>query len=690
MTDRPGPGDAIASASSLPSEGRTRVVIEDVGPSIDGGRFPIKRVVGETVVVECDAFADGHDEIAVRLRHRRAGTADWRETPMVALGNDRFRGSFEAEAVGRHEYAVVGWIDRFGTWRRDLRARLEADQDVSIDVRIGADLVDAAAAGASVDDRAALERWAYRLRADEAAASNRARDALQPALAELIAGNDPRPFATQGEPILEVVVDPVHARFGTWYELFPRSTSPDAGRHGTFRDVIARLPYVVDLGFDVLYLPPIHPIGRQFRKGANNSTEPEPGAPGVPWAIGGLEGGHTAIHPELGTLDDFHALVDAAADRGVRIALDLAFQASPDHPFVRDHPSWFRARPDGTIQYAENPPKKYQDIYPFDFETEDWRGLWAGLLDVTRFWIRQGVRIFRVDNPHTKPFGFWEWFIGEIKASDPDVLFLAEAFTRPKVMYRLAKLGFSQSYTYFTWRTTTTDLRDYFTELTAPPVRDFFRPNVWPNTPDILHETLQVGGRSAFQARFVLAATLAASYGIYGPAFELGERVPREPGSEEYLHSEKYEIRHWDLESHASIAPLIRRVNAIRHAHPALQTNDGLAFHETGDDQVLAYTKRAPARHGHDGRDAGDGDEDVILAVVTLEPQGRRSVAIDLPVGELGLDPQRPVQADDLLRGGTIVWHDGRATISLDPADCPAAILHLRSAAADRAAGSAG
>ena len=434
-----------------------------------------------------------------------------------------------------------------------------------------------------------------------------------------------RRFETTWEPLLAVTVDPHHARFSAWYELFPRSAASDPDRHGTFRDVIERLPYVADLGFDVLYLPPIHPIGRTFRKGPNNVLESTPGDPGVPWAIGSDEGGHTAIHPDLGTLADFDALVSAARERGMRIALDLAFQASADHPYVRDHRSWFRSRPDGSVQYAENPPKRYQDIYPFDFESDDWSALWRELLGVVRFWIDHGVRIFRVDNPHTKPYLFWEWLIGHVKATDPDVLFLAEAFTRPKVMYRLAKLGFSQSYTYFTWRNDSVELTSYFEEITRPPVSDFFRPNLFANTPDILHAYLQEGGRPAFEARLVLAATLGATYGIYGPPFEMLEGAPREPGSEEYLDSEKYQLRHWDLDDARSIAPLVRRVNEIRRAHPALQTDERLSFHPTGDDQVIAYSKHTP-----------DGS-DVVVTVVNLDPRSAHTALVDLPLDALGL-----------------------------------------------------
>jgi starch synthase (maltosyl-transferring) len=650
---------------TLPDDGRRRAVIEGVTPQVDDGRFPIKRTVGERVLVEADAFADGHDVVTVVLAHRGVDEGAWTETPMTALGNDRWRAPFDVDRVGRYRYTVIAWPDRFATWRRDLEKRLAAGQDVAIDLLVGAGLVEAAIAQAPTSVAARLTALADALRRDEPAAS-RAAIALDDELAELMARNPDRRHATTYDRELEVVVDPVHARFSAWYELFPRSSSPDPARAGTLRDVLARLPYVASMGFDVLYLPPIHPIGRTFRKGPNNVTTANPGDPGVPWAIGGPEGGHTAIHPELGTFADFRALVDGAAAAGIQVALDLAFQASPDHPFVADHPSWFRQRPDGSIQYAENPPKRYQDIYPFDFESEVWEALWTELLDVVRFWISHGVRIFRVDNPHTKPFQFWDWLIGEVKRETPDVTFLAEAFTRPRVMYRLAKGGFSQSYTYFTWRVTKEELTDYFTELTRGPVREFFRPNVWPNTPDILHEVLQHGGRPAFESRLVLAATLAAAYGVYGPAYELAEHVAREPGSEEYLDSEKYQVRHWDLDRPVSLAPLIGRVNKIRRSHPALQTNDGLRFHPVDDERLIAYTKTSADR------------SDIVLIVVSLDPNATRTGTVELALDELGLDADGAFEAVDLLRDTVLLWHGPRNRVTLDPATNPAMILHIR------------
>jgi starch synthase (maltosyl-transferring) len=652
-----------------PAEARRRVVIEAISPQVDGGRFAVKRTVGEELVVEADAFAEGHDLIRVVLRYCLDGAPVWREQEMESLGNDRWRAAVPLAELGRYRYTLAGWKDSFGTWRHDLSKRLAAGQDVAVDLLIGAALIAEAGTRASADfpdDARLLARWAAELRDDDHSPDARGARALDEELTGLAERYPDRSDQTVHEPELTVVVDPERARFSSWYELFPRSASPDPRRHGTLRDVIARLPYVQGLGFDVLYLPPIHPIGRQFRKGPNNVVESEPDDPGVPWAIGGPEGGHTSIHPQLGTLDDFRALVNEARERGIETALDIAFQASPDHPWVGEHPDWFRERPDGTIQYAENPPKKYQDIYPFDFESDDWQALWQALADVFRFWIAQGVRIFRVDNPHTKPFPFWEWLITEIKDEHPDVLFLSEAFTRPKVMYRLAKLGFSQSYTYFTWRNTKQELSDYFSELTQTGVREFFRPNAWPNTPDILHEVLQTGGRPAFEARLVLAATLAANYGIYGPAYELAESVPREQGSEEYLDSEKYQQRSWDLERPDSLRDLVMRVNRARRQHPALQYNERLWFHTVDNDQLIAYTKNTADRR------------DIILAVVNLDFHRAQSGSLQLGLEGLGLPAAAPFEVVDLLDDSSYIWQGPLNEIALDPTVRAAHLFHVR------------
>jgi starch synthase (maltosyl-transferring) len=455
------------------------------------------------------------------------------------------------------------------------------------------------------------------------------------------------------------VVDPVKARFSSWYELFPRSL-------GTFRDVIAHLPYVAELGFDVLYLPPIHPIGATARKGKNNAVAAAPGDVGSPWAIGAREGGHKAIHPELGNFDDFALLVEKANELNISIALDIAFQCSPDHPYVKAHPKWFRRRPDGTVQYAENPPKKYQDIYPFDFESEEWPELFDELKSVFEFWISKGVKIFRVDNPHTKPFALWEYVIPGIKASHPEVIFLSEAFTRPRIMHRLAKVGFSQSYTYFTWRNTKQELTEYLTELASEDEREYFRPNLWPNTPDILHATLQQGGRAAFIARLVLAATAGASYGIYGPAFELMEHVPREPGSEEYLNSEKYEIKRWDVDRADSLRTLIARLNRIRKENPALQSDWSLKFHGIDNDRLICFSKK-------------EGDN-LVLVIVSLDPRYVQSGWTSLDLDELGLSSDQSFQVDDLLGGGQYAWRGARNYVELNPHALPAHVLRIRAA----------
>jgi len=665
--------------SSRPaSGGRRRVVIEGVRPEIDGGRFPIKRAVGDAVVVEADVFADGHDELSCVLRHRREEDPAWSESRMRPLGNDRWQGVFEVKDLGRYRYTIRAWVDRFASWRRDLEKKVAVGQDVSIELLTGIALVEAGTRRAKGPDRRRLRSFAARMRAgstdsgesrgsaDAGLLSEAVDAALDPALSRLMASHSDRSFAVDHDRSLVVVVDRERAVAGSWYELFPRSWSPDPGRSGTFADVEGHLDYVAGMGFDVLYLPPVHPIGTSHRKGRNNTEGAHPEDPGSPWAIGSADGGHDAVHRELGTIDDFDRLVKKAADVGLELAIDLAFQCSPDHPYVREHPEWFRHRADGSIRYAENPPKRYQDIYPLDFETRSWRELWDELRRVTMFWIDHGVRIFRVDNPHTKPFRFWEWLIPSVKAEYPDVIFLAEAFTRPKVMYRLAKLGFSQSYTYFTWRNTKWELTEYFTELTQTDAREFFRPSLWPNTPDILHEYLQTGGRPAFLARLVLAATLGASYGIYGPAFELCESKPLEQGSEEYLSSEKYEIRRWDLDRADSLREVIAIVNRARRENPALQRTPGLRFHPVDNDQLIAYSKATADR------------ANVVLVVVNLDPHHVQSGWVELPLTDLGIDGERPFQVHDLLTQARYLWQGPRNFVSLDPQVLPAHLLRVR------------
>jgi starch synthase (maltosyl-transferring) len=647
----------------LLNEGRMRVIIGGVSPEIDAGRFPIKRIVCEEVIVEADGLADGHDALSCALLYRVEGESEWNEVLMEPLGNDRWRASFRVLELGRYRYTVSGWIDHFKTWSRDFAKRLQAGQDVSMELQIGAELVERAVEHAAPIEARWLATCAKALRAggDEAA-----RQALSPELAKLMARFGERRHVTTYDKELLVIVDRERARYGAWYELFPRSCSTTPGGHGKFKDVEGRLPYIAVLGFDVLYLPPIHPIGVSFRKGRNNTTTAAPGDPGSPWAIGSALGGHKSIHPELGTLADFKHLLAAADKFGIELALDIAFQCSPDHPYVTDHPEWFRKRPDGTIQYAENPPKKYQDIYPFDFETEAWPALWEELKSIVQYWAEQGVRIFRIDNPHTKPFPLWEWLIAEIKQTYPEAIFLAEAFTRPKALHGLAKRGFTQSYNYFPWRNTKWELTQYFTELTQTEVGEFMGPNLWPNTPDILPEYLQFGGRPAFMTRFILAATLGPSYGIYGPAFELCDGAPLAPGREEYLDSEKYEIKNWDLENPASLQKLIGQVNRIRRENPAFRANKNLRFHEVDNEQIIAYTK------------SNEDKTNEVLVVVNLDPHYKQSGFIHLPLEDLGLDPRQPYQAHDLLTDARYIWNGASNFVELNPQTIPAHIFVIR------------
>ena len=648
-----------------PQEDRKRVMIEGVKPEIDGARYPVKRAVGEAVEAEADIFADGHDALCAVLLYRREKETQWTEAPMKFLFNDRWKGSFTVNEMGSYVYTIRAWVDHFKTWQRDLVKKVNAGQDVSVDLLVGAKIIKDAISRASDADAKELEGLAMALKSSQDL-KDRVRQALDEELRLLMARYPDRQFATTYGKELMVVVDRAQARCSSWYEMFPRSCTAEAGRHGTFKDCEARLPYIARMGFDVLYLPPVHPIGHTHRKGRNNATVAGPDDPGSPWAIGSEKGGHKAIHPALGTLEDFRRLVSKASKQGIEIALDIAFQCSPDHPYAKEHPEWFRKRPDGTIQYAENPPKRYQDIYPVNFETENWRELWEELKSIFLFWIDQGVRIFRVDNPHTKAFSFWEWVIGEVKRDYPEVIFLSEAFTRPKVMYRLAKLGFTHSYTYFAWRNTKWEITQYFKELFQGEVREFFRPHLWPNTPDILTEYLQMGGRAAFMVRLVLAATLGANYGIYGPAFELCENRPTEFGSEEYLDSEKYEIRHWDIESRDSLTGFIGRVNRIRRENPALQGDWSLRFHPVDNEQLICYSKNT------------EDFSNIVLVVANLDPHHAHSGYLELPVSDWGLDPDRPYQVHDLLSDARYLWHGSRNFVEINPRVVPAHVFRLR------------
>jgi starch synthase (maltosyl-transferring) len=657
------------AASSLPAPAEERreclrVVVEAIAPEVDAGRFPIKRVVGKTVTVTADVFAEGHDRLAAALRFRRVGDDAWQEAPMEPLVNDRWHGAFTVRQLGQYEYTVHAWVDHFASWRAGLAKKFEAGQDVHSELLEGTQLIRQAASRSQGPDGAWL-RGQAELVGGSGEQATRVAAALAPELLAAMARYPDRSHVSAYGRSLRVVVERERARFSAWYEMFPRSCAGEPGRHGTLRDCEARLPYVASMGFDVLYLPPIHPIGRTYRKGRNNTPGGGPSDPGSPWAIGAPEGGHTAVHAALGTLDDFDRLVAKAREHGIEVALDLAFQCSPDHPYVREHPQWFRWRPDGTVQYAENPPKKYQDIYPFNFEGPQWKELWQELKRVVCFWIEHGVSIFRVDNPHTKPFAFWEWLITEVRAQHPEAIFLAEAFTRPKVMKQLAKCGFSQSYSYFTWRNTKTELTEYFSELTQGETREYMRPNLFANTPDILHEFLQFGGRPAFAIRLVLAATLGANYGIYGPPFELcdGRAVP---GTEEYLDSEKYQIRYWDIDQPGSLRDFIARVNQVRRDNPALHSDWTLRFLPVDNPALIFYSKQSSDL------------TNIILVVVNLDPHNPQAGWVTLPIDELGLDAQQPYQVHELLSDARYLWHGARNYVALDPNVVPAHVFRVR------------
>ena len=650
-------------AAAFTGDGRQRVVIEHVTPEIDGGRFPIKRVVGETVTVRADVFGDGHDELTAVLLYRKKSSEQWHVAPLHFLTNDRWEGSFRVEETGIYSYTVSGRIDHFATWKKDFAKKGAVGQDLAIDRLIGGRLVEAAAERAAGADREHLREHALRIRRalndGEALAASQDQE-----LGRLMRLYYDTRFATSYGKVLEAVVEPGEALCGAWYELFPRSSCTEGGAHGTFADCIRLLPRIAAMGFDIVYFPPIHPIGVTNRKGKNNATKAEKGDPGSPWAVGAAEGGHKAVHPDLGTLDDFRIFVEEAKRLGLRVALDIAFQCSPDHPHVREHPGWFRWRPDGSVQFAENPPKKYEDIIPFDFECEEWESLWEELKSVFLYWVEQGVTIFRVDNPHTKPFHFWEWVIAEVRKSRPEAIFLSEAFTRPKVMYRLAKLGFSQSYTYFSWRNTKPELEQYIRELSGPELREYFRPNFWPNTPDILPEFLQFGGKPAFFIRFVLAATLSSSYGVYGPPYDLfiNEAIP---GKEEYLDSEKYEVRCWDWDDPRNMRDLIARVNAIRRHNAALQTTWNTRFCETDNDNIICYLKSTADR------------TNMLLIAVSLDPFGSQSGRFRIPLERVRIVPGQPYLVHDLLNGAMNLWHGEWNQVELSAQEVPAKIWRI-------------
>ena len=642
---------------------RRTVVIEAVAPAVDCGRYPVKREVGAVLEVSADIFKDGHDVLAAYLRYRRAGERAWRETPMRHVDNDRWAGEFTLEANGRYQYTIEALPDPFRSWLADLEKRRAADQDLTSALREGTQLVRAAAERAKGADRAALVAGADRIER-AATQTQAAAGAVEAELGELMRRHLDRSEATWAARELEVVVDRERARFAAWYEFFPRSQAA-VDRSATFAEATAQLERAAAMGFDVVYLPPIHPIGRAHRKGRNNTLVARPGEPGSPWAIGGAEGGFTAVHPDLGTLDDFDRFVARARQLGLEVALDLTIQCSPDHPWVREHPEWFFHRPDGTIKYAENPPKKYEDVYPVNFLCADPRPLWEEMRRVLEFWIGHGVHTFRVDNPHTKPVKFWEWLIRAVQDEHPDVIFLAEAFTRPKMMRVLAKSGFTQSYTYFTWRNEKQELIDYLTEITGPPMADYFRGNLWPNTPDILHETLQRGGRPAFKTRLALAATLSSLYGIYS-GYELCENTPREPGSEEYLNSEKYEykVRAWDAPG--NLVDYVTRINRIRRENRALHGYANLRFYGADDPNILFYGKMTPAR------------DNLVFVAANLDPFAAHGCLVDVPIAALGIGASQPYRMRELITDREYEWRGPRGYVDLHPDVEPAQIFVLQ------------
>jgi len=639
------------------------IIIERVSPELDGGRYPVKREVADRFEVSADIFKEGHEVLMAVLRHRAWSESAWQETPLQPLDNDRWSGWFDLTANTRYHYTIAAWVSSFESWRQDIIKRRETQRDLRSELSEGRALVQAAADRAGTDDRTRLyeqlARWAESRSQDD-----QLQLALQETLAHLVRRSEPRVALTVYDRELIVIADRVRARYGAWYEMFPRSQGTVAGRSGTFKDCERRLPAIQAMGFDVLYLPPIHPIGRSNRKGPNNSLEAGPDDPGSPYAIGNEQGGHDAVEPALGTLADFEHLTHVAHDHGMEIALDFAINCSPDHPYVTQHPDWFYHRPDGTIKYAENPPKKYQDIYPLDFYCRDWQNLWQEMKRVLLFWVDRGVKIFRVDNPHTKPVAFWEWVIHEIQTTHSDVMFLSEAFTRPKMMRALAKAGFTQSYTYFTWRNTKQELTEYLSELTQSEMKEYFRANFFTNTPDILPEILQHGGRAAFKFRLALAATLSPAYGIYS-GYELCENRAL-PGTEDYLHSEKYEYKVWDWDRPGAITEYVTRINRIRRENPALHEYENLRFYAADNDQVLFYGKMTFDRMN------------AVLVAVNLNPFQTQNATLTIPLGELGLAPDETYQLHDLIADRRDLVIGNTYSIRLDPHEEPAAILAVR------------
>lgn len=642
--------------------GKQRVIIENVKPEINCGQYPVKRVVGEKITVTADVFTDGHDAVKAILLWRLAGKKRWTEVSMNFIGNDRWQAFFIPDQQGKYEYTLIGWVDHFASWQHGLKRKFEANQDISVELQIGKELLSQAASAGS-QNKPKLETVVATL--EKANPQEAVKMATSQEISQLMFNGVTKQNFVQYSKILTLEVERKKALFSSWYELFPRSTSEKPNGHGTFKDCEKLLPMIAEMGFDVLYFPPIHPIGKVNRKGKNNSTTAQEEDPGVPWAIGSSEGGHKSIHQELGTVKDFEKLVKKAKNLGIEIALDYALQCAPDHPYVKEHPQWFKWRPDGSVQYAENPPKKYQDVLPFNFETEDWENLWIELKSIVEYWVERGVNIFRVDNPHTKPFTFWEWMIKEVRKKYPETIFLAEAFTKPRVMERLAKLGFQQSYTYFTWRTSKHEITEYVTELTQTDLREYFRPNFWPNTPDILNDHLQKGGEPAFIKSLVMAATLSSNYGIYGPVFDFGINTPVAEGKEEYLNSEKYEIGHWEWSKQTRIREIITLINKIRRENEALQTTWNVQFCDTDNQNLLCYIKST------------DGFDNKIIVVVNLAYTQTLVGYVKIPLWKLNMPYDTPYQVHDLLTDEKYTWNNEWNFVELNPFKLPVHVFRI-------------
>lgn len=645
------------------ANGRQRVVITNVSPQVEGGQYPAKTVVNENIVISADIFCDGHDDVAACVQYKSVEEQQWTTVDMRHVLNDRWEAELRFSSPGFYHVKLKGWVDHFSTWQRGLRKKYEAGQDVSVELQIGIALVGEAAKRAGPDESPILTEHLNRIKNTQGLDSQ----VMQMLVESLSGGMRKYPeeeLVTVYPQTLFIETERKKAAFSAWYELFPRSAASIPGAHGTFKDVIRLLPRVAKMGFDVLYFPPIHPIGEKNRKGRNNSLNAGPEDPGSPWAIGNRLGGHKSIHPQLGTLADFKKLIKEAKKFNIEIAMDIAYQCAPDHPYVKEHPQWFRWRPDGSVQYAENPPKKYEDILPINFETDDWKNLWEELKSVVEFWIDKGVTIFRIDNPHTKAFQFWQWMIREVRKKNPEVIFLAEAFTRPRLMEQLARAGFNQSYTYFTWRNSRYELEQYMRELIHSELRYYFRPNFWPNTPDILSPFLVWGGENAHILRLILAATLSSNYGIYGPVYEYCVNTPH-PGKEEYTDNEKYEIKYWEWDKYSRLKEIITRVNRIRLQNPALQTTWNIAFAESNNDQIICYGK---ADHSTGNR---------LIIAVNLDPFNTQGGHVKIPIWQLGIRPGQPYQVYDMLSGSRYHWQDEWNYVQLNPYQMPAHIFKV-------------